>query len=79
MSKKGINRKEKYYARRVKRVGSVQTTIWLHKEIAARAYGIPKSRKKTIVDHKDGNSLNCRRNNLRWVTPSQNAKNRVRY
>lgn len=27
------------------------------------------------IDHKDGNSLNCRKNNLRYLTKSENARN----
>lgn len=30
------------------------------------------------VDHKDGDGLNCQRENLRFATPSQNAANMIR-
>lgn len=30
----------------------------------------------TIVDHKNGDTLECRKANLEYVTPSQNCKNR---
>jgi hypothetical protein len=46
---------------------------YLHREIASRIWGvIPKS---MFVDHRDGDTLNNRRGNLRLVTPAQNAAN----
>lgn len=31
-----------------------------------------------IIDHKNRNSLDCRRGNLRWATLQQNCRNRIR-
>jgi hypothetical protein len=55
--------------------GRRQVTIYLHKEICLRANGPPPTPRHTIGDHKDGNSLNCRRGNMRWATPSENRLN----
>lgn len=43
----------------------------LHNLVMGKA---PES--KPLIDHKDGNGLNNTRNNLRFVTRSQNARNR---
>lgn len=52
-----------------------RSTIYLHKEICRRAHGDPPTKHATIADHKDGQSQNCRRRNLRWATPSENRRN----
>lgn len=53
----------------------VHRTLWLHVEVMKRI--APRTSVwHTIADHRDGDSLNCRRANLRWATPSENAKNR---
>lgn len=45
--------------------------LWLHREVMRRPSG-----DQSIVDHIDGNGLNCRRSNLRVVTQSENMRNR---
>lgn len=60
-----------YAHRTVSRAGR-QVTVWLHRLIAERA-GI---RLSGHIDHIDRNKLNCRRNNLRAATNSQNLANR---
>ncbi len=68
--------KHKFYLRRNTWVTSQRRlTVFLHKEICYRAYGNPPTPAHTITDHRDGDSLNCRRSNLRWVTPTQNRMN----
>ncbi len=84
-SKSGPRRTEKFYARRTAKiytgpVGARESTsrtfnIWLHKEILLRAVGPPRRKSATIGDHRNGNSLDCRRNNLRWSTSSENRLN----
>lgn len=48
--------------------GGKRQAVLLHRVIA----GAPENMQ---VDHKDGNGLNCRRNNLRQATNSQNQQN----
>lgn len=84
-SKSGLRRIEKWYGRRTVSVytgpeGSRESSrrtvnIWLHKEILLRAKGPPPSKSKTIGDHLNGNSLDCRRHNLKWVSSSENRRN----
>lgn len=75
-------RKAKFYAVRSARIPSGvrgvrgrNVCIFLHKEICRRAYGVPPSTSHICADHKDGNSLNCRRGNLRWATVQENNEN----
>lgn len=51
-------------------------SIYLHIEIMKRTGIEPPSPFHTLVDHRDGDSLNCRRSNLRWATHSMNSLNR---
>lgn len=60
-----------WYAKR--NIGAVRTPVYLHVEIMSRAEPMPRRRR--IVDHINGNTLDCRRKNLRWVTHLQNARN----
>lgn len=60
------------YATRSDYTNKVKSTIWLHKEILGVGPG-------TIVDHINGNTLDCRRENLRIATRDENNRNhRVR-
>lgn len=84
-SKSGVRRVEKWYACRTFYVASGAgrggegrgrtINVWLHKEILLRAVGPDKRRSATIGDHINGNSLDCRRSNLRWATSSENRRN----
>lgn len=63
------------YAKR--NVGVERTPVYLHREIMFRVDPLtpveqPRCR---LTDHINGNTLDCRRQNLRWVTHSQNARN----
>jgi hypothetical protein len=51
-----------------------QTTIFLHREITWRAKGPPPP-DKPLSDHRNGDELDCRRQNLRWADHGMNARN----
>jgi hypothetical protein len=76
--------KKRYLARNVHvnhgnggaaRDNRTQENEFLHAFIMKRM-GKPRPSAKHIIDHRDGDEDNCRRKNLRWVTPSFNTKNR---
>jgi hypothetical protein len=66
----------KFYATRSTNVAGKRGTIYLHKDVLMRAVGKPPSPDHTIGDHLNGWSLDNRRCNLRWATPSENAANK---
>lgn len=67
----------KVYLRRNVQIGPratrVQKTLFLHQAIIARTGLIPPSPEHTLVEHLDGDGMNCQRENLCWITPSGNA------
>ena len=50
-------------------------TLYLHVEIHKRIGVQPPTDRHTLVDHRDGDGLNCRRLNLRWATRAFNRRN----
>lgn len=69
--------KRKMYATRSTRLaGNRRVKFYLHKEILNRSGKEQPTERHHIGDHQDGDSLNDRRINLEWATPSQNAYNR---
>jgi hypothetical protein len=66
--------KRKAYATRSTRISGRRIKYYLHKEILVRSGKLPPSKKHTMGDHGDGQSLNCERDNLEWATPSQNRR-----
>lgn len=68
---------KKLYLRRVTGRADHSTPIYLHVAIHKRR-GIRKPSKfHTMVDHQNGDSLYCRKYNLRWATPKMNRRNRL--
>ena len=58
------------------RIRGVQQSVYLHIEIMKRKGELPPSPAHKIVNHDDGNSLNCTRENLHWATIGENNKHR---
>lgn len=50
--------------------------LFLHKAVLLRSGTPQPCPEHRIGDHRDGNSLNNQRHNLRWATPAMNARNR---
>lgn len=65
----------KAYAMRTTGSGWQRAGIFLHKAILERM-GPPPSDAHTIGDHKNGDSLDNRRRNLRWATVQENCDNK---
>ncbi|NVK19766.1 MAG: HNH endonuclease [Methylocystaceae bacterium] len=61
---------ENRYAASLLDLGDTITTIYLHRLVMCAG-------SKDIIDHINGNPLDCRKENLRFVTSSQNAANRT--
>ena len=66
------------YIRRGSSVNGRKRHLYLHKEIMKRQQPVPPDAHHTIADHIDGDTLNCRRDNLRWATPRMNTMNNKR-
>ena len=66
--------KRKAYATRSTHEDGQRVKLYLHKEILKRTMKLPPSRKHTMGDHGDGQSLNCQRWNLEWATPASNRQ-----
>lgn len=66
----------KGYAFRDTEKGGKRKTIYLHRVIYERAHGpVPWDK---VVDHKNTNRLDCRRENLRAITELENKTRRFR-
>ena len=63
------------YARSHITVRGRRIGVYLHRAVMFATKIPPLTEQHTIVDHIDGDGLNCRRSNLRWSTPKDNAKN----
>ncbi len=72
------HKRKKYATRSTRLAGNKRVKIYMHKDVLVRAGKVPPTPKHKIGDHQDGYSLNNRRDNLEWATPSMNAKNRVK-
>ncbi len=54
------------------KVAGASRTVYVHREVMLRKQPVPPSPEHKIVGHDDGNSLDCRRENLHWSTYKMN-------
>lgn len=52
-----------------------QKTLFLHQAVMELKGDKPQTPDHCIIDHRNGNSMDCRKSNIRWVTRSQNNQN----
>lgn len=64
----------KRYAHAIIRAGGIYVaSLRMHRLLL----GEPPDSERTRVDHKNGDGLDNRRDNLRWSTPGENSQNRI--
>lgn len=71
---KGSRRSDNIYACRTA-AGPAHRSIYLHVEVLRNSDVLPPTNQHVIADHRNGDTLDCRRVNLRWATRSQNVRN----
>lgn len=52
-----------------------QKNVFLHQEVMDRMGILPPTPEHVLIDHKNRNTLDCRRENLHWETHSGNTRN----
>lgn len=67
-----VNKRKVYASRVTSRKDGPQKQIMMHRQIMGL-----ESKDEWQVDHINGNTLDCRRSNLRLATGSQNSMNRI--
>jgi hypothetical protein len=55
--------------------GRADRCLYLHVEVMRRSGVEPPSSHHVLVDHRNGDTLDCQRANLRWATRSMNVRN----
>lgn len=57
----------------------IQSNLFLHQAVMQRMGVPPPTPNHKMIDHKDRETMNCRRSNLEWATAKSNGNNRAQH
>jgi hypothetical protein len=69
---------EGYHTVRIGDINKKYKSIYVHQLVAQTFLKKPESTKKLVIDHVDGVKENNHKDNLRWITYSENTKNAIK-